>query len=135
MARRPLTDRQREIGSARRAHAAMQQTNVATHQRTAEIDTTQIAAREAIHTRQRVATESELAAGRRNRAITGSAVSTITPSSDSNLIMTTLFVMFGLIIMYLLVTNPGPTTGWLSTLSTGLHALSSNKPLFVTTAK
>ncbi len=101
--------------------------------------TTATAVREAVHTRERITTESELDAGRRSRArnaaISGAVTSTATPSSDSNLIMTVLFMMAGLIVMYILVTNPGPTTGWLGSLGTGLHALSSNKPLFVATAK
>lgn len=71
---------------------------------------------------------------RQDRAV-GAVTSAATPSGDSNLIMTTIFLIFGLIIIYILVHNPGPTTGWLSGLGNSLHALSSNTPLFTTTAK
>lgn len=71
---------------------------------------------------------------RRDRVV-GAVTSTATPSSNSGIVMTTIFVIAGLIIMYMVVTNPGPTTGWLGTLGTSLHALSSNKPLFTATAK
>lgn len=118
------TEQQRNLRSAVNAHRKMQET-----------ETTQIAVREGVHQRQRIETESQLAGDRASRSRNAAIVSTATPSSDSNIIMTTLFVMAGLIVMYILVTNPGPTTGWLGSLGTGLHALSSNKPLFVTTAK
>lgn len=71
----------------------------------------------------------------RNRAAVGSVVSSASSSDSGNLIMTTIFVMFGLIVIYILVHNPGPTTGWLGGLGNALHALSSNTPLFTTTAK
>ena len=71
--------------------------------------------------------------GDRNRAAVGSAVSSVASSGDSGLIMTTIFLMAGLIVVYILVSNPGPTTGWLGTLGNSLHALSSNKPLFIKT--
>jgi hypothetical protein len=98
-------------------------------------NTEALASEEATHGAARIKTESALASGRRNRAIVGSAVSTATPSSDSGLIMTTIFLMAGLIVVYMLVTNPGPTQGLFGTLGNSLHALSSNKPLFATTAK
>jgi hypothetical protein len=98
--------------------------------------TSQVAVREAVHTRERLTTESELDAGRRSRArnaaVSGAVTSTATPSSDSNLIMTTLFVMAGLIVTYILVRNPR-STGFLGGLGTTLHTISSNKPLFVAT--
>jgi len=101
--------------------------------------TSATAIREAVHTRERVATESELDSGRRSRArnaaVQGAVVSTATPSSDSGIIMTTLFVMAGLIAMYLLVSKPTATNGWLNGLGNGLHTLSSTKPLFTATAK
>src|ERR1035437_4007187 len=126
--RRPLTDRQREIRSTANAHARMQADA-----------TREIAARESIHQQTRISTESQLASDRsgrsRNAAVTGAITSTATPSGDSNLIMTTIFLVFGLIIVYILVHNPGPTTGWLGGLGNALHALSSNTPLFTTTAK
>ena len=82
----------------------------------------------------RRATASDMAGDRSSRAtrsaITGAVTSTATPSSSSGLIMTTIFLMAGLIVVYVLVTNPGPTTGWLGTLGNSLHALSSNKSLF-----
>ena len=121
--RRPLTDRQREILQAERSHNRMQ-----------AAVTQETLAREAGHKQYRVETEQALAGDRRNRAITGQVASTATPSSDSGLIMTTFFVIAGLIVMFILVTNTA-TTGWLSSLGSGIHALSSNKPLFTATAK
>jgi hypothetical protein len=128
MARAKLTDRQRELHTLGNVHAKMQHTQ-----------TEERAVQEQQHQQTRVETESALASGRRSRAargaITDTAVSTATPSSNSGLIMTVIFMMAGLIVVYTLVTNPGPTTGWLGTLGNSLHALSSNKPLFTTTAK
>ena len=118
------TEQQRNLRSAVNAHRKMQET-----------ETTQIAVREGVHQRQRIETESQLASDRSSRATRSQIVSTATPSSDSGIIMTTLFVVAGLVVLYILVTNPGPTTGWLGNLGTGLHALSSNKPLFTATAK
>lgn len=124
MPRAKLTERQRELHTLGNVHAKMQHTQ-----------TEERAVQEEQHQQTRVETESELASGRRNRAITGAVVSTATPSSNSGLIMTVIFMMAGLIVVYILVTNPGPTSGWLGTLGNSLHALSSNKPLFTTTAK
>lgn len=118
-----LTEEQRNIGSRKRAYIAMEQAQ-----------TTNYLEREAGHKQYRVETEQALAGGRRNRAITGQVASTATPSSDSGIIMTTLFVIAGLVVMYILVTNTA-TSGWLGSLGTGIHALSSNKPLFTATAK
>ena len=127
MARRLQTDRQREIHSTVAAHRTMQADA-----------TREIAQREVAHKQTRVATESDLASGRRNRAVQGAVaskvVSTATPSSDSGLIMTTIFVMFGLIIVYIMVYTPN-STGFLGSLGNGIHTLTSNKPLFTATAK
>uniref|UniRef100_A0A6M3LPS9 Uncharacterized protein n=1 Tax=viral metagenome TaxID=1070528 RepID=A0A6M3LPS9_9ZZZZ len=70
----------------------------------------------------------------RNAQIRSTVGSVATPSSDSNLIMVTMFVIAGLIVSYILVTNPS-TTSWLGGLGNTLHAFSSNKPLFTATAK
>lgn len=124
MPRRLATDRMREIRQAERSHRRMQ----------ADI-TAETAQREVRHKQVRIETESELAKGRRNRAFQGKVLETATPSSDTNLIMTTMFVIAGLIVFYMLVTNSGGTSKWFGFLGTSLHALSSNKPLFTTTAK
>lgn len=125
MARRPLTDRQREIGSARRAHKAMQ------------IDITeQRSIREQQHHQERVSTESDLAGGRRNRQITGAVVgkaaSTANPSGDHGLIMTTIFLIAGLILFYRLVTTASSFGTLTTTVTNFLHSLSSTTPLFTT---
>lgn len=122
--RRPLTDEQRNILQAERSHRRMQ----------ADI-TEQTAQREAFHKQTRVETESELAGGRRNRAITGKVASTATPSSDSGLIMTTIFVIVGLALFYNLVTNAGKFSGFVGTTGDFLHKLSSTTPLFQTVPK
>lgn len=126
--RRPMTDEMRNTRARKNAYVTMRKAN-----------TEALASEEATHRTTRVATEAALASDRRSRAtraaVTGAVVSTATPSSNSGLIMTTIFLMAGLIVVYVLVTNPGPTTGWLGTLGNSLHALSSNKPLFTTTAK
>ena len=100
--------------------------------------TTQRAVQEGIHERHRVTTESELGGVRRNQQLSNRAgnavISTATPSDDSNLIMTVMFVMAGLVVVYILVSNP-KSTGFLGGLGTTLHTISSNKPLFVSTAK
>lgn len=125
MARRPLTDRQREIGSAARAHARMQATA-----------TKESANRELIHSKQRVATEEALRSNRqssaRKEAITNKVVSTATPSSDSGLIMTTIFVIAGLSVFYLLVTSAANVNTFTGSVGNFLHKLSSTAPLFQT---
>src|SRR6516162_4635631 len=70
--------------------------------------------------------------GRAETAATNKVISTATPSSDSNLIMTTIFLMAGLIVFYLIVTKAETTASWLNGVSTWLHTLSSNTPLFTT---
>jgi hypothetical protein len=97
----------------------------------------QLAAREATHSRQRIQTEQGLRRQRQVSQIQGAAVGkvvdTATPSGNSNLIMTTIFVMAGLIIMYQLVTKSAQTSGFLSGLGTWIHTIgTSNTPLFVT---
>ena len=98
------------------------------------IKTQQIAAREASHAQQRASTESTLRRQRQTSAAQGAAIGkvtdTATPSGDSNLIMVTIFVMAGLIIVYQLVTKVEATQGFLGGLSTWVHTLSSNTPLF-----
>lgn len=123
--RRPLTDRQREIRSTEGAHRRMQ-----------AVATQQSAIREQQHGRQ--ATEAGLANDRRNRRVTGAVtdkvVSTATPSADSGLIMTTIFLIFGLIVFYLIVTSATNVNSFMGTLGSFLHTLSSTTPLFSTRA-
>lgn len=98
---------------------------------------TALAQREAyrgIHRQEALSDASATRNAARNAKILSTVGSVATPSSDSNLIMTTLFVIAGLIVFYVLVTNPS-TTSWLGGLGTTLHAFSSNKPLFTTTTK
>jgi hypothetical protein len=117
------TDEMRNTRARKNAYITMRKANTAA-----------LASEEATHSTTRIATESALASDRRSRAtrsaVTGAAISTATPSGGSNLIMTTIFLMVGLIVVYMLVTNPGPTSGLFGTLGNSLHALSSNKPLF-----
>jgi Flp pilus assembly protein TadB len=121
--RRPLTDRQREIRSTEGAHRRMQ-----------AVETQQSAIREQQHGQQRQDTEASLASDRRNRRITGAVtdkvVSTATPSSNSGLIMTTIFLIFGLIAFYLIVTSATGVNTFMTTLSNALSSISQNKPLF-----
>jgi len=63
-------------------------------------------------------------------AVGTKALNTATPSGDSNLIMTTLFVMVGLVVFYLLVTSAGAFSGWMAGLGDLLHKVSSTTPLF-----
>jgi len=123
--RRPLTDRQREIGSAKRAHASMQATA-----------TKEASIREQQHSQQRVATESALRSdrqsGARKQAITNKVVSTATPSSDSGLVMTVIFVIAGLSVFYLLVTSAANVNTFVGSVGSFLHKVSSTAPLFQT---
>ena len=68
-------------------------------------------------------------------AVQQKAVSTATPSGDSNLVMVTIFVMAGLIVFYKLVTQADVASGWLSSVSGMLHSVSSNTPLFTAVKK
>ena len=63
-------------------------------------------------------------------AVAQKAISTATPSGDSNLIMVTIFIMAGLIVVYKLVSFPETTANWLNGLGNFMHAFSSNAPLF-----
>ena len=119
--RRPLTDEQRNIMQAERSHRRMQ----------ADV-TRETVVREQVHRQSRVQTESDLAGGRRNRAIVGAVASTATPSSDSSLIMTTIFVIAGLALFYNLVTNASNFSGFVGTVGNFLHKVSSTAPLFQT---
>lgn len=98
--------------------------------------TREILTRERGHTQARVATQQALTGERRQAAfrstIERKAIATATPSSDSNLIMVTIFTMGGLILVYLLVTSAQNFAGFLGGLQNWLHALSSNTPLFKT---
>lgn len=107
--------------------------------------------RSAAQSEQRVAVSRQLAADRTARAAANrptrtqrlvargqdaavnKTVSTLTPSSNSNLIMTTIFVMFGLVIFYVLVTASSNVQGFFGTLGNVLHGVSSTTPLFKTT--
>jgi hypothetical protein len=135
--RRPLTDRQREIRSTERAHTRMQ-----------AVATEQAAVREQQHGAQRQATEAALRSDRQaalpsrkrrfanalgDEAISrgsSAVVSTATPSSNSGLIMTTIFLIFGLIAFYLIVTTAQGANTFMTTLSNALASISQNKPLF-----
>jgi Flp pilus assembly protein TadB len=96
--------------------------------------TRELVARETGHTQARVQTQraltSERQGAQRKQAIQSAVVSTATPSSDSNLIMVTIFTMGGLILVYLIVTSSANFAGFLGGLQNWLHALSSNTPLF-----
>ena len=72
---------------------------------------------------------------RRERFVGGAVsktTSTLTPSSDSNLLMTTLFLIVGLAVVYQLVTGVGPssTSTWINSVGNLLHKISSTVPLF-----
>lgn len=125
--RRPMSDKQREIRQTERSYGRMQ-----------TVKTREDVAREQAHGQQRVATESSLAGNRRKQRIVNAvgdkAVSTVTPSADSGLIMTTLFLIAGLALFYNLVTHAGLTSGFLGSAGDFLHKLSSTTPLFTTNA-
>lgn len=119
----------RRISSRKRAALALTQARTQSHVdviKAREASASKILAeREAF----REAHQPTIQSSVKDRAV-GKVVSTATPSSDSGLIMTTLFVVGGLIVAYMLVTNATATTGWLGYLGDAIHALSSNKPLF-----
>ena len=125
---------QRERSSRRVIAAASQ---AATEREASK--TRELVAREGVHTQQRVATQQALTGERRNQqvkqAVVGKVVDTATPSSDSNLVMVTIFTMIGLIFVYLIVTSSQNFAGFLGGLQVWLHALSSNTPLFQDKAK
>ena len=71
----------------------------------------------------------------RERATTSTfntVASTATPSSNSGLIMTTIFLMAGLIIVYNLITKADQFSGFVGSAGDFLHKLSSTTPLFQT---
>jgi len=119
MSRRLATDKMREIRQAERSHRRMQ----------ADV-TSNLVQREASHRQARVATESDLASGRRNREIQGKIVDTATPSSNSGLIMTTIFMIVGLVLFYQVVTKADQFSGLVRSVGDFLHKLSSTTPLF-----
>jgi hypothetical protein len=91
------------------------------------------AARTATIEQQLAIRHEEAGATRRRRVISnvgGSAVDAVTPSSDSNLFMITIFTMAGLIVVYHVVTNGQQFSGFLGKLGDFLHILSSPTPLF-----
>lgn len=116
--------------SSRRVIAEANQGNIQREQ----AKTTELIARESAHTEQRVATQRATTSARRQEqtqhAVASKVVSTATPSSDSNLIMVTIFTMGGLILVYLMVTSAQNFAGFLGGLQNWLHAISSNTPLF-----
>jgi hypothetical protein len=136
MARAKLTKTQRETHTQTNANI---RTLEATRQNAEAFEATrteQLAAREAGHSRQRIQTEQGLRRQRQVSQIQGAAVgkvvNTATPSSNSGLVMTTIFVMAGLIVMYLLVTASANTAGFLGGLGTWIHTIgTSNTSLFV----
>lgn len=73
--------------------------------------------------------------GRRDRIVSaagGKALDIATPSADSGLIMTTIFLIFGLIVFYLLVTSATNINTFVGSVGGFLHTLSSTTPLFST---
>ena len=78
--------------------------------------------------RSEVATETNAKAGR-NAAYSG-ATAILQPKSDSNPILLILFVMFGLIVFYAMVTRPQPTSRFFGSLSNWLSLISTSTPLF-----
>jgi len=98
------------------------------------VKTQQLVARERARTTQRVATQQQVSRGafveRHKQAVVNKAIDTATPSSDSNLIMVTIFTMGGLILIYIIVTSSQNFAGFLGGVQNWLHTLSSNTPLF-----
>lgn len=100
------------------------------------------AQREAVRT-QRVVNPPQRSVGSqvRSRATTtainaGSSVaSSAVPSSNSGLIMTTIFVIVGLALFYNVVTKADQFSGFVGGLGDFLHKLSSTTPLFQVTTK
>ena len=114
-----------------------QQTKEAANARAAAA-TSVIAAREQAGAQRRANVKFEKQRATRRAVATDLAVSTI-PSGDSGgsgfslgtgLFSTVLWLMFGMVILYLLVTNPGPTEGFTARLGDLVHKLSSTSPLF-----
>ena len=133
--RKPTNSMRNTLQRERSSRRVITAANQASIQRE-QVKTAQIVARESAHTEQRVATQQATTGARRQEqfqhAAIGKVAETATPSSDSNLIMVTIFTMGGLIIVYLLVTSSQNVAGFLGGLQVWLHALSSNTPLFKT---
>jgi len=70
----------------------------------------------------------------RNRTYGAVSNATAPVRHGLNGILLIIVTMFGLIVVYALVTHPSPTSGFLNRLSTFFAALSTNAPLFETTA-
>lgn len=92
--------------------------------------TSQQAQREVTHRQARIETESSLAGGRRNRAVTGAVVNATTPSSNSNLFMVVIFTIVGLALFYNIVTKADQFSGFVGSVGDLLHKVSSTTPLF-----
>jgi hypothetical protein len=136
MARPPLTKSQRNTRSRANANIRTIKAAQASAQSLEATKTEQAAAREAAHSSQRLQTEQGLRRQRQTsnikQAAVGKVVDTATPSSNSGLVMTTIFVMAGLIVMYLLVTASANTAGFLGGLGKWIHTIgTSNSPLFI----
>jgi hypothetical protein len=123
MARRPLTDVQRNLLQQERSNRRFE-----------VVKTQEVEAREQAHKQFRLETESELASQRSGRQLRSNVAQTVTPSSNSNLVMVVLFLMFGLIIIYDLVTKPAQIGSFLGGLGNWIAAISTNQPLFVNKA-
>lgn len=122
-----LTSKQRAIGSQKRANLATIKARQEAVQAVQASQSQQILTRRAtIQSQSRNRRIAENVASKASSTV----VKTATPSDNSNLIMTTIFTMAGLIIVYLIVTNPTNTQGLSSKLQNGLHAFSSDTPLF-----
>lgn len=84
---------------------------------------------------QRIQTQEELNSLRnRQRAYSGS-VSTVTRSSVWSTVVMVFFLMFGMIAIYVLVTNGSQFGAIAGTVGNFIHGLSSNTPLFVENPK
>lgn len=73
--------------------------------------------------------------GRVADSVAGKAIATATPSSESNIVMVTIFTIAGLIVMYRLVTQGPALAGFLGTLGDWISLISTNATLFKVNTK
>jgi len=123
MPRRLATDRMREIRQAERSHRRMQ----------ADVTREQAQRATTRHqlSRANITNPATRSVGSRIRERgTEAVLDTATPSSNSGLIMTTLFTFVGLILFYNVVTKADQFSGLVGSAGDFLHKLSSTAPLF-----
>lgn len=114
--------RERQASEAARISSRQQQATIA--QQTMEARKTQ-----------RVQTQAELNALRNRQRVVVGTQRTVTNSSVWSTVVMIFFLMFGMIVIYVLVTNGQAFGNIAGTIGNFVHGLSSNSPLFVATPK